>query len=167
MQSTKKGAASFLLAMAASVATLGLSATAVAQVSNGKPTTPTTTATPNPSGVGGLRSASVPCGDCGTITEVKQTKVKGKATWKGTLGGAAAGGVVGNKVGDSTTSTVIGAVGGAVAGREIEKRMSKKDVYVITVRMDNGSTAQVQKEAKGSWQVGDKVRVTGDSITPR
>jgi outer membrane lipoprotein SlyB len=131
-------------------------------------TTPAFAQTTSP-GASARTSASV-CGDCGTITDIKQTKVKGKATWKGTVGGAVAGGVVGNQIGDgdgNKVATAAGVVGGALAGREIEKRMSKKDVFEISIRMENGSTAMVQKEAKGSWQVGDRVKVKGQDLIPR
>jgi outer membrane lipoprotein SlyB len=116
------------------------------------------------------RATATVCGDCGTITDIKQTKVKGKATWKGTVGGAVAGGVVGNQVGGgdgNKIATAAGAVGGAIAGREIEKRMNKKDVFEFSIRMENGSTTTVQKEVKGSWQVGDRVKVKGQDLIPR
>ncbi len=114
-------------------------------------------------------TASV-CSQCGLVSSVTKKSTKGKATWVGSVGGAVAGGVIGNQVGGGNgkvATTVVGATGGALVGREAEKRMKKKDVYEIVVRMDDGASKVLIKEARPAIQPGDKVKVIGEDIFVR
>lgn len=85
----------------------------------------------------------------------------------GTILGAIIGGAIGNQVGSGsgrTAATAAGAVGGALIGNEVAKRRSENEVYRITVRLDNGSTAQYDYQQIGDLRIGDRVRVDGGQI---
>lgn len=110
--------------------------------------------------------AKVVCAHCGTVqsvTPVQRDAAKGSGV--GVLVGGALGGLLGNQVGGGTgktVATVVGAVGGGWAGNEVEKRMKKETFYQVTVRMQDGSTRQV--EQSDSIAVGTAVTVDGDVI---
>lgn len=112
------------------------------------------------------KAAKVVCAQCGTVqsvTPVQREAAKGSGV--GVLVGGALGGLLGNQVGGGTgktVATVVGAVGGGWAGNEVEKRMKKETVYQVTVRMQDGSTRQV--EQSDPIAVGTAVTVEGDVI---
>lgn len=112
------------------------------------------------------KAAKVVCAQCGTVqsvTPVQREAAKGSGV--GVLVGGALGGLLGNQVGGGdgkTVATVLGAVGGGWAGNEVEKRIKKVTVYQVTVRMQDGSTRQV--EQSDPIAVGAAVTVEGDAI---
>lgn len=112
------------------------------------------------------KAAQVVCAHCGTVqsvTAVQRDAAKGSGV--GVLVGGALGGLLGNQVGGGTgktVATVVGAVGGGWAGNEVEKRMKKETIYQVTVRMQDGSTRQVEQTDPIS--VGTAVTVEGDVI---
>lgn len=73
------------------------------------------------------------------------------------------GGVLGNQVGGGsgrTAATGVGIVGGAVIGNQIEQRNQRAgETYRVSVRMDNGSTANFDYQRIDDLRVGDRVRV--------
>ena len=83
----------------------------------------------------------------------------------GTVAGGVIGGLLGNQVGGGsgkTAMTVLGAAGGAFAGNKIEENMKKVTVYQVRVRMNDGSTRNV--EVSSSVPVGSKVIVEGNNL---
>lgn len=114
------------------------------------------------------------CASCGTVEAVtpvqRQGEVNGVAVGNTTVGlGTVAGGVVGGLLGNQmgggsgkTAMTVLGVAGGAFAGNQIEKNMKKVTVYEIRVRMDDGSTRNM--ELSSSVPVGSKVIVEGKNL---
>ncbi len=116
----------------------------------------------------------VVCADCGTVEAVtpvqRQGDVNGVAVGNttiglGTVAGGVVGGLLGNQVGGGsgkTAMTVLGAAGGAFAGNQIEKNMKKVTVYQVRVRMNDGSTRNV--EVSTSVPVGSRVIVEGNNL---
>lgn len=116
----------------------------------------------------------VVCADCGTVEAVtpieRQGQVNGVAVGNttvgvGTVAGGVIGGLLGNQVGGGsgkTAMTVLGAAGGAFAGNKIEQNMKKVTVYQVRVRMNDGSTRNV--EVSSAVAVGSKVIVEGNNL---
>lgn len=116
----------------------------------------------------------VVCADCGTVEAVtavqRQGQVNGVAVGNttvgiGTVAGGVIGGLLGNQVGGGsgkTAMTVLGAAGGAFAGNQVEKNMKKVTVYQVRVRMNDGSTRNV--EVSSSIPVGSRVIVEGNNL---
>jgi outer membrane lipoprotein SlyB len=116
----------------------------------------------------------VVCADCGTVEAVtavqRQGQVNGVAVGNttvglGTVAGGVIGGLLGNQVGGGsgkTAMTVLGAAGGAFAGNKIEENMKKVTVYQVRVRMNDGSTRNV--EVSSAVPVGSKVIVEGNNL---
>ena len=116
----------------------------------------------------------VVCADCGTVEAVtpvqRQGEVNGVAIGDSTIGlgtvaGGVVGGLLGNQVGGGsgkTAMTVLGAAGGAFAGNQIEKNMKKVTVYQVRVRMNDGTTRNV--EVSSSIPVGSRVIVEGNNL---
>ncbi|HYW56605.1 MAG TPA: glycine zipper 2TM domain-containing protein [Polaromonas sp.] len=114
------------------------------------------------------------CVDCGTVEavtpvqrqgEVNGVNVGGTTVGLGTVAGGVVGGLLGNQVGGGngkTAMTVLGAAGGAFAGNQIEKNMKKVTVYQVRVRMNDGSTRNV--EVSSTIPVGSKVIVEGNNL---
>jgi outer membrane lipoprotein SlyB len=104
------------------------------------------------------------CDTCATVVGVAEEKRKGKGGALGTVGGAVVGGVLGNQVGGGDgkkVATVAGAVGGAVAGNEIQKRMSRKTVWVTTLKLKDGTERKVEQETAPGWAAGNTVKQEG------
>ena len=114
------------------------------------------------------------CADCGTVQSVtavqRQGEVNGVAVGNttiglGTVAGGVIGGLLGNQVGNGngkTAATVIGAAGGAYAGNVVEKNMKKVTVYDVRVRMDDGTTRNL--DISTDVPVGSKVIVEGKNL---
>lgn len=142
-----------------------------------RPATTTTKATTSHTGAAPVvaqSSRANVCASCGTVEAVtpvqRQGDVNGVAVGNTTIGlGTVAGGVVGGLLGNQmgggdgkTAMTVLGVAGGAFAGNQIEKNMKKVTVYEIRVRMDDGSTRNM--ELSSSVPVGSKVIVEGKNL---
>ena len=121
------------------------------------------------------KSSSVAvCADCGTVQSVttvqRQGPVNGVPVGNttiglGTVAGGLLGGLLGNQVGNGngkTAATVLGAAGGAYAGNVVEKNMKKVTVYDVRVRMDDGTTRNM--DISTSLPVGSKVIVEGKNL---
>jgi outer membrane lipoprotein SlyB len=112
--------------------------------------------------------AAAPCPDCGVITGIRTVQHKGTASGAGAFMGAVVGGVIGHQIGGGRgkdVATVAGAASGAAAGHEIEKRSNSTTAYEVSVRLENGSTRVISLQTPGGLAVGDKVKVTGNSIS--
>jgi len=133
----------------------------------------TTKRVPAPMVVARSSPAAV-CADCGTVQSVtavqRQGQVNGVAVGNttiglGTVAGGLLGGLLGNQVGNGngkTAATVIGAAGGAFAGNVVEKNMKKVTVYDVRVRMDDGTTRNL--DISTDVPVGSKVIVEGRNL---
>lgn len=129
--------------------------------------------TPAPAVVAQAPRANV-CASCGTVEAVnavqRQGEVNGVAVGNttiglGTVAGGVIGGLLGNQVGGGngkTLATVAGVAGGAYAGNTIEKNMKKVTVYDVRVRMDDGTSRNM--EISSAVSVGSKVIVEGKNL---
>lgn len=110
------------------------------------------------------------CVGCGTVEAVREVRDRGEPTWMGSVAGGVAGGLLGNQIGKGRgrdLATVAGAVGGVFAGREIEKRVRGTSRHEVAVRLDDGSMRVLSYATPPGYQVGDRVRVSGDTIRAR
>lgn len=107
------------------------------------------------------------CADCGTVEAINVVETE-DASGLGAVAGAVAGGVLGNQVGKGkgkTLATVLGAVGGGVAGHYGEKYLRKKTRWDVVVLMEDSTHRTVSFEAAPEFKAGDKVKVSGTSLT--
>lgn len=105
----------------------------------------------------------------GTISAIEPITESRRTSGAGAVIGGVAGGVLGHQIGDGggrTAATVIGAAGGAVAGNHVEKRRNADRVvgYRVTVRMQEGGSRTVRVDSRDGLDVGERVRVEGDSL---
>jgi outer membrane lipoprotein SlyB len=119
-------------------------------------------------------SAAATCADCGTVQSVtavqRQGQVNGVPVGNttiglGTVAGGLLGGILGHQVGGGngkTAATLLGVAGGAFAGNAVEKNMKKVTVYDVRVRMDDGSTRNM--DISTAVPVGSKVIVEGKNL---
>ncbi len=118
------------------------------------------------------------CYNCGTVQSVSQVKrgesaqgIGGTRVTPGMAIGGVVGGLVGNQIGHGngrTAATVVGAAGGAYAGHAIEKSRNQYTAYVMTIRMNDGSTRTVEQRtalARGAHVVveGKTARVVNNT----
>jgi outer membrane lipoprotein SlyB len=135
---------------------------------------------PNPPAVGAVPPDYVPpparvsapprCVDCGVIDNVRQVTHEGQGTGAGAVIGGLAGGVLGSNIGKGNTRTVAsiaGAVGGGLLGNSIEKSQRTTVAYQVVVRMNDGTTRQIESQSLPPWRTGDKVKLVGGSIVLR
>lgn len=111
--------------------------------------------------------AAVCVDECGVVESIRAVEVKGEGSGLGAVGGAVVGGILGNQVGRGSgrsAATVVGAGAGAYAGHEIEKNTRKSVSYQIRVRMNDGTTRTFFERAQPALAIGQKVRVTGQSV---
>lgn len=105
------------------------------------------------------------CAQCGVVESVHAEKHKGQSSGVGAVAGGVIGGLIGNQFGKGDgrkAMTVAGAVGGGLAGNEIEKDRKSTTVYVVQVRMHDGSLKRfTQKQA---LELGQPVRVEGQTL---
>ena len=104
------------------------------------------------------------CSECGTVVTTNRKDEKGSGT-AGTIIGGVGGAVAGNVLGHNTTSTVIGGVGGAVAGNVIGKQLTRKKIWSVQVKMDNGSVQDVDYTTDPQFKQGERVRLLNRTLT--
>jgi len=78
--------------------------------------------------------------------------------------------VLGHQVGagrGKEAMTVLGAIGGIVAGNEAEKQVKAQTLYLVDVRMADGSARTVTLAQPPQVGVGTPVHVAGNTILPR
>jgi len=150
------------------------SASRLAADSNRPATANPVKSVPAPVVVVAKSSPATVCADCGTVQSVtavqRQGQVNGVAVGNNTIGlgtvaGGVLGGLLGNQVGNGngkTAATVIGVAGGAYAGNVVEKNMKKVTVYDVRVRMDDGTTRNM--DISTNVPVGSKVIVEGKNL---
>ncbi len=104
------------------------------------------------------------CADCGTVLTTNRKDEKGSGT-AGTVVGGVGGAVAGNVIGHNTTSTLLGGVGGAVAGNVIGKKLTRKKIWSVQVKMDNGTTQDIDYTTDPNFKQGERVRVRNGTLT--
>ena len=87
----------------------------------------------------------------------------------GAVIGGVVGGLLGNQVGGGngkTAATVAGVVGGAVVGNQIEKtnKTQARDMYQISVRLDNGAYQTVVQDSASDLRVGNRARIENGRV---
>ena len=102
------------------------------------------------------------CATCGVVESVRHVEKKGEGSGAGLIAGGVVGGVLGHQIGSgrgNTAATILGAGAGAYAGNQIEKNVKKKSYWVVSVRMDDGSSRSVTSGARPAFRQGDRVKV--------
>ncbi len=114
------------------------------------------------------KSAAMPaCADCGTVSAVTAEERQGEGSPVGMIAGGVVGGLLGHQVGGGTgkdLATIAGAAGGAYAGREVEKRVTKKTVWVVKVNFGAAGTHAYEFAQDPGFRVGDTVKKSGNSV---
>ena len=103
----------------------------------------------------------------GTIDSITVTRGTGSGIGAGAVVGGVVGGLVGSQVGSGsgrTAATAAGAIAGAVAGNEIQKNRNERDMYQISVRMDNGDYRTVVQDSVSDLRVGNRVRLVDGRV---
>ncbi|MGT2476883.1 glycine zipper 2TM domain-containing protein [Paraburkholderia terrae] len=104
----------------------------------------------------------------GEVVAINAVQSPEPTTGLGAVGGAVAGGLIGNQFGGGRgriLATVVGAVGGGVAGNGIEHAVRKQTSYQVQVRMQDGTYRNFTYATQPQVQVGQRVHVSGDSLT--
>jgi outer membrane lipoprotein SlyB len=113
----------------------------------------------------GSTSASSMCGVIDSITVTRQSSTSGAT---GAVVGGVIGGLVGNQVGSGsgrTAATAAGALAGAVVGSNMEQnRAGDRDMYQISVRLDNGDYRTIVQDSVYDLRVGNRVRVVDGRV---
>ena len=104
----------------------------------------------------------------GNVSNIETFATSSRTSGGGAILGAIIGGALGNQVGKGDgrkAATVVGAVAGGVAGNAIEKRNKRDDeFYRVSVRFDNGSSAQFDYDNINDLRVGDRVKIQNGQI---
>ncbi|MCC8392365.1 glycine zipper 2TM domain-containing protein [Paraburkholderia sp. MMS20-SJTR3] len=106
--------------------------------------------------------------NAGEVVAVNTVQQPEPTTGLGAVGGAVAGGLLGNQVGAGrgrVLATIAGAVGGGFAGNGIEHAVRKETSYQVQVRMQDGSYRNFNYPTQPPVQVGERVHVSGDSLS--
>ncbi|HKR44478.1 MAG TPA: glycine zipper 2TM domain-containing protein [Paraburkholderia sp.] len=104
----------------------------------------------------------------GEVVAINTVQEPEPTTGLGAVGGAVAGGLLGNQVGGGrgrVLATIAGAVGGGLAGNGIEHAVRKATSYQVQVRMQDGSYRNFNYSTQPPVQVGERVHVSGDSLS--
>ncbi|MEM5344007.1 glycine zipper 2TM domain-containing protein [Paraburkholderia azotifigens] len=104
----------------------------------------------------------------GEVVAINPVQTSEPTTGLGAVGGAVAGGLIGNQFGGGRgriLATVAGAVGGGFAGNGIEHAVRKQTSYQVQVRMQDGSYRNFTYETQPQVQVGQRVHVSGDTLS--
>ncbi|MGH8725956.1 MAG: glycine zipper 2TM domain-containing protein, partial [Burkholderiales bacterium] len=99
----------------------------------------------------------------------RKVVLQGSQSGAGAVAGGVTGGVAGSGVGQgrgSAAAAVLGGVAGGVVGNTVEEKMTRKDAFEITVRLDSGELRAIVQEADQEFQPGQRVRLlTSGGIT--
>ena len=89
----------------------------------------------------------------GEVVAINAVQEPEPTTGLGAVGGAVAGGLLGNQV------------GGGLAGNGIEHAVRKATSYQVQVRMQDGTYRNINYSTQPQVQVGERVHVSGDSLS--
>jgi outer membrane lipoprotein SlyB len=114
--------------------------------------------------------ANAPAADpyAGQIVAINTVRTSEPTTGLGALGGAVVGGLAGTQIGNGrgkTAATIVGALGGGLAGNAVEHAVHKASSYDVQVRMGDGSYRNFTYQTEPGFQVGQRVHVSGDSLS--
>lgn len=114
--------------------------------------------------------ANAPVADpyAGEIVSINTVRTAEPTTGLGALGGAVLGGLAGTQIGNGrgkTAATIVGALGGGLAGNTVEHAVHKATSYDVQVRMSDGSYRNFTYQAEPGFQVGQRVHVSGESLS--
>lgn len=112
-------------------------------------------------------SQAAVCNECGKVTAVKIVEKAGDSGPVGLIAGGVAGAVLGRQVGGGRgkdLATIAGAAGGAYAGKKIEEKMNAHQVWNVSVRYNNGTTADFEYAQDPGLKAGDAVRKSGNTL---
>jgi outer membrane lipoprotein SlyB len=104
----------------------------------------------------------------GQVVSVNAVRTAEPTTGVGALGGAVLGGLAGTQIGNGrgrTAATIVGALGGGLAGNTMEHAVHKATTYDVQVRMEDGSYRNFSYQTDPGLQAGQRVHVSGDSLT--
>lgn len=103
----------------------------------------------------------------GTIDSITVTRGASSGMGAGAVVGGVVGGLLGNQVGSGsgrTAATAAGAIAGAMVGNEVQKNRNERDMFQISVRMDNGDYRTVVQDSVSDLRVGNRVRVVDGRV---
>ncbi|WP_332776747.1 glycine zipper 2TM domain-containing protein [Polaromonas sp.] len=107
----------------------------------------------------------------GRVTGVEVIRIQepGQGTGAGVVIGGITGAVIGNQIGSGSgrdAARIAGVVGGAIVGNAIEKnaRTETREIYRISVQVDNGSYRSYDVVSFGGLRVGDRVRIENNQL---
>lgn len=112
-------------------------------------------------------SRTAVCNNCGRVAAIKVVEKAGDSGPVGLIAGGVAGAVLGHQVGaglGKDLATLAGAAGGAYAGKKIEEKMNTRKVWTVSVRYNNGTTAEFDYEQDPGYKSGDAVRKSGNTL---
>lgn len=106
------------------------------------------------------------CGICGIVESISLTRIDGDASGTGVVAGGFAGGVAviphGRERAPFTIIGKDGAIYGSAAGQE---QTDSTTVYVVKVRMADGTARTITQADQPKCDVGDPVKVVSGAIT--
>ena len=111
-------------------------------------------------GAGSAAIAQAPCKDCGQVMSIRFVEEEGKGSGLGAVAGGVLGGVLGHQIGSGTgrtVATIAGAAGGAYVGNTVEKNKNAKSYWLVTLRMDGGTTRSFHYSSQPSVHEGERV----------
>jgi len=104
----------------------------------------------------------------GTVDSIRVVRVDPGTSGAGAVAGGLLGALAGSQIGGGTgrtAATAAGAIGGAVIGNRVEEsRNQARDVYQISVRMDNGDYRTINQDSVVDLQAGTRVRVVDGRV---
>ena len=156
----------FASVVSAAIVVAGLTACA-GQPMNSTPVANYPSGTMYPSG-GNAPSGYVEYGRVTNVEVVRGQEPTGSNT-AGTIIGGIAGAVIGNQIGRGTgkdLATIAGGVGGAVAGNAIQRNSNTqvRDMYRVSVQVDNGSYRSYDMGSAVDLRAGDRVRIENGQL---
>ncbi|MDE1179035.1 glycine zipper 2TM domain-containing protein [Paraburkholderia sp.] len=104
----------------------------------------------------------------GEVVAINTVQTPEPTSGIGAVGGAVAGGLLGNQFGAGrgrVLTTIVGAVGGGLAGNGIEHAVRKTTNYQVQVKMQDGSYRNFNYTTQPQMQIGERVHVSGDSLS--
>lgn len=106
----------------------------------------------------------------GTIESIREVRME-DSTGIGTVAGAAIGAIAaGRNIGGGSgryVSGILGGIAGSLVGDKLERTLTGKRAYEITVKLQSGKLISIVQETDISFRVGDTVRVVDDGRTSR
>jgi len=104
----------------------------------------------------------------GTVDSIRVVRVDPATSGAGAVAGGLLGALAGSQIGSGagkTAATAAGAIGGAVIGNRVEEnRNAPRDVYQISVRMDNGDYRTINQDSAYDLRAGTRVRVVDGRV---